>query len=903
MPGESEYDELVMTLLETALQRPSGEREEYLRSVCGSNPALYEEVRNRIEWEDRMGPFLREPLVVPRETSHQVFELGERLGGRFRILREVGHGGMGVVYEAFDEKLDRRIALKCARLGFGSRLPPEARAAREVSHFNVCKLHDLHTAQTPFGDVDFLTMEFVEGETLADRVKRTGPLPEKEAREIALEVCGGLAQAHRQGVVHGDLKCSNIILSRTFEGQPRAVLTDFGLAKLQLADGGVHVMSVQGGTLEYMTPELFLGERASAASDLYALGVLFHIMLTGRAPVRRKAPPAPQPPAAGADVSTVTLGRRVPEEEWERKIEDLPAPWNRVVAQCLSARPAQRPGSAEEVIAALAPKRRTASQWILALALALLAYAAVVFWQSRQKLGPPVRLAVLPMVVEGTPLQAVDGIAQDVADRLSAVRGNFLVIPPVEARSNGVDSPAKAKTVLGATHVLRTRLAGTGGQITALASVIDTASGQTLSDLNSVYAVSDAPVMAKALAATVTRAFHLRSGVVAEVVSPAAYPDYVQGLALIRGTDVNAGDKAIPFFKKAIELDPRSALAYAGLAEAELWNFDKDGDRKWLDSAGEMIAKARSLNPDSAHVLVVAGWFKRDHGQYEQAIEDLRRATEVEPSNSEAWSRLARVNEAMNRPQDAEATYRKAIAAQPGYYRPYYEFGVFYHLRGQYREAEVLFRQVTALAPEFDDGYTHLGLALMHQERYSEAEEAMRRSLRLHESARVLTDLGVLYYRQERYAEAVPFYEKSVVVGPASAVRYVDLGDGYWRLGRSREAAEAYRAARKMAEDELTRNPRKGSTRALLGWIYARLGDPGRAVFETTQALGLEPDNPKVIQAAAEAYEILGQRDKALSALTNAPVRLLEELSRKPDTKELGRDPRLVELINKKSMQ
>lgn len=184
MPGETEYDELVMTLLETALQRPSEEREAFLRSVCGSNPALYEEVRNRIEWEDRMGPFLREPLVVPRETSHQVFELGERLGGRFRILREVGHGGMGVVYEAFDEKLDRRIALKCPRLGFGSRLPPEARAAREVSHFNVCKLDDLHTAQTPFGDVDFLTMEFVEGETLADRVKRTGPLPEKRRGKL-----------------------------------------------------------------------------------------------------------------------------------------------------------------------------------------------------------------------------------------------------------------------------------------------------------------------------------------------------------------------------------------------------------------------------------------------------------------------------------------------------------------------------------------------------------------------------------------------------------------------------------------------------------------------------------------------------------------------------------------------
>ena len=575
MPGETEYDELVMTLVETALQRPPEEREEYLHSVCGSNPGLYQEVRDRIEWEERMGTFLREPLVVPRETSHQVFELGERLGGRFRILREVGHGGMGVVYEAFDEKLDRRIALKCARLGFGSRLPPEARAAREVSHFNVCKLHDLHTAQTPFGEVDFLTMEFVDGETLADRLKRTGPLPESEAREIALEVCAGLAQAHRQGVVHGDLKCSNIILSRTLADRPRAVLTDFGLAKLQLAAGGVHVMSVQGGTLEYMAPELFLGERATPASDLYALGVMFHMMLTGRAPVRRQAPPTPITPVTDPDASTVTLGRPVAEAEWQRQIEDLPAPWNRIVPACLAPRPGQRPGSVEKVIEDLSPKR-SVSNWILALAFAVIALVSVVLWQSRERHGPPVRLAVLPVVVDGAPVQGADGIAQDVADRLSSVRGNFLVISPGEARSNRVDSPARAKAVLGATHVLRTRLASSGGQITALASVIDAASGQVLSDLHSVYAASDAPAMAKALTATVTRAFHLRTGVLAESVSPAAYRDYIQGLALIRGTDVNAGDKAIPFFNKAIELDPRSALPYAGLAEAQLSKFEKN---------------------------------------------------------------------------------------------------------------------------------------------------------------------------------------------------------------------------------------------------------------------------------------------------------------------------------------
>src|SRR5260370_57340 len=103
-----------------------------------------------------MGGLLRGALGGPGGNEHRPFELGEVVCGRFRIVREVGRGGMGVVYEALDRKLDRRIAIKCARLGFRSRLPPEARAARELSHFNVSKLHALHTAETPSGDANFL---------------------------------------------------------------------------------------------------------------------------------------------------------------------------------------------------------------------------------------------------------------------------------------------------------------------------------------------------------------------------------------------------------------------------------------------------------------------------------------------------------------------------------------------------------------------------------------------------------------------------------------------------------------------------------------------------------------------------------------------------------------------------
>jgi serine/threonine protein kinase len=362
-PGPDEYDEMLMSLVESALERPPGEREQFLRAACTSG-SLYDDARLRVEWEERMGGFLREAFVswsdVADETPEPAFDPGIVLDGRFRVARKVGQGGMGLVYEAFDEKLGRSVAVKCARLGFQHRLPPEARTAREVSHFNVCKVYDIHTAATPQGEIEFLSMEFVEGETLSDYLKRKGRLPHAEVLDIARQICAGLGQAHRQGVIHGDLKGGNIILARTAEGKLRPVIMDFGLAKLSVSESGSPfgaMASARGGTLDYMAPELFLGERVSVASDLYALGVIFHTLLTGEPPSWNRPPglsPRTPNPTSSQD-STVTLARISPinEPDWDRHVDPLPSPWKKVVTRCLTPRPENRYASAEQVRNAL----------------------------------------------------------------------------------------------------------------------------------------------------------------------------------------------------------------------------------------------------------------------------------------------------------------------------------------------------------------------------------------------------------------------------------------------------------------------------------------------------------------------------------------------------------------------
>lgn len=383
MRSEQERDELLMSLVESVIKLPPEEREGRLRALC-DDPELSEEVRTRIEWDERMGRFLLDPLIQ-RPVVDDAFGPGHHLGVRFRIVREAGHGGMGIVYEAMDKELDRRVALKCAKPGHRNRLPPEARAAREVSHFNVCKVHDLHKVSTEFGEMDFLSMEFIEGETLSARIDRDGPLPEREAREIALQICAGLAQAHRQGVIHGDLKCSNIILARAPEGGMRAVITDFGLAKLKYAEGS-EVMGVRGGTLDYMAPELFRGEPAAVASDVYALGVLFHAMLTGHTPKRLHSTLARELVETWntrSRASTVTLERNIADEDWQRKVEKLPSRWKKVVTRCLAPRAGERFASAEDVSQELT-RLATWVKWAAAGAVAAALGAGWLIWAGNQ---------------------------------------------------------------------------------------------------------------------------------------------------------------------------------------------------------------------------------------------------------------------------------------------------------------------------------------------------------------------------------------------------------------------------------------------------------------------------------------------------------------------------------------
>jgi serine/threonine protein kinase len=363
MQATAQDDDMVMDLVSMALRRPLDEREACVRSATEGDSELFDRVWRYVLWDHRMNGFLLDPLY-PSSSCHRPFDPGELLDGRFRIVREVAQGGMGVVYEAMDEKLERRTAIKCAKVGFGKRLPHEVRNATKISHPNVCKTFEIHTAATKHGLIDFLTMEFVEGETLAERLRRQPPNPE-EARTIARQICAGLAEAHHNQVIHGDLKSNNVILSTGSDGKIRAVITDFGLAcGPETAHQGAESAEL-GGTPGYMAPELWKGEKPSVASDLYALGVILSELQSEWQPHLQKV--------------------RGEEDLWKDRLIWKPlavhTKLDRLRARCLDPDPARRPPNADELLQALvAPGLR---QWLLAatVAVALAAVTGLVTYQ------------------------------------------------------------------------------------------------------------------------------------------------------------------------------------------------------------------------------------------------------------------------------------------------------------------------------------------------------------------------------------------------------------------------------------------------------------------------------------------------------------------------------------------
>src|SRR5689334_18765808 len=282
--------ERIRELFEVVLAITPDRRSEYLDENCAGEPEVRAKLESLLGEYRKVEPLVESTISCSRPADQFVpagrvtFGGGELLSNRFCIVRLLGAGGMGEVYEAEDLVVGERVALKTIRWDTASderafgRFVGEVNAAQKIAHPNICRIHDIHEHQ-PETDgappIHFLTMELLQGETLASHLRRSGALDLKEAARIAEQLCAALSAAHRAGVVHRDFKSANVILTASADGSLRAVVTDFGLAHTPRKDATAESITMEGrcvGTPAYMAPEQVLGGSITGAIDIYALG-------------------------------------------------------------------------------------------------------------------------------------------------------------------------------------------------------------------------------------------------------------------------------------------------------------------------------------------------------------------------------------------------------------------------------------------------------------------------------------------------------------------------------------------------------------------------------------------------------------------------------------------------------
>jgi serine/threonine protein kinase/tetratricopeptide (TPR) repeat protein len=910
-------------LYHAALEMPEAERASFLARECRGDNDLMRELTALFQVSGELTDTFDAPLIHLTDlfpAKRGTLAEGQLLLGRFRIVRRIGAGGMGDVYEAMDLELGR-IALKTIRPEIAddphilSQFKKEAQLARKVSGPHVCRIHELFVAPSDeqSSTTAFLTMEYLEGITLAEKIQQSGALPWKEARAIALQICAGLQTIHEAGMIHRDLKSRNIMLASR-NGADCAVVMDFGLARAFCGPTTSTQTDFVGtatiaGTPDYMAPEQFEGKELGPPTDIYALGIVIYELATGKHPFAASTP-------LGAAVSR---GKRPPLPSSIQR--GLPHRCDEIIGRCLGFDPKSRYQSAKSVAADLDERffspARLRKNWVKALLAAtclililssLLLIPAIgervrgILFSSRQK-----HIAVLPIAVAGgTPetLALGDGLMDSLAGKLSnldAANQSLWVVPASEVRHRNVKDPRAAQRELGATIVVEGGFERNNQATHLKLTLIDPNNMREIGFVDVESPTGDLAALQDEAVTRLGRLMNISLGATAPGSSAgyanrAAYEDYLTGLGFMQRYDKPGNlDSAIASFRSVVDTDPHFALGLAQLGEAYRLKYQLDKDPQWLEPAQAYCIKAIKLDDRTISAYVTLAHIHKITGKPELALQEFQHALDKDPRDASALNGLASVYESEGHASEAEAAFQKAAALRPDYWNGYDELGNFYDRQHKYQQAFAEYKHAIELTPDNAQVYSNLGSTYIDADDpklWHDAEKALKQSIALSPSYTALANLGVLYGSQNRYPEYAATTEQALQLDDHDWMVWGNLVAAYEWLGEFDKANVARGKMLERLEQTVKLTPQDATAQSGLAVAYAHERVVDKALSCAKTALALAPDDPGVLSDVAEVYELLGRRRQALGYIQKAFHKGLTESEVKQD------DPYLQKLIH-----
>jgi serine/threonine protein kinase/tetratricopeptide (TPR) repeat protein len=914
----------IKPLFNAALEIPEEERARFVSKVCGEDEQVREELAALLKANDEHTTFDDSPIMSFKSLlppKMDPFFVGALILNRFRIVRHIGAGGMGNVYEATDLELGR-VALKTIRADIASspdmlaRFRKEVQIARRISGPHVCRIHELFvmTGDNTGSHVAFLTMEFLDGVTLADKLRKSGPLPWKEAQAISIEICDGLQTIHEAGIIHRDLKSQNIMLASR-NGSTCAVLMDFGLARELSATTSATLTDftrtgVIVGTPNYMAPEQFESKDLTPATDVYALGIVLYELVTGEHPFAASSP-------IGA---AILRGRRPCLASSIRP--GLPHRFDDVICKCLEFDAKRRYQSAKDVAEDLQDRLFSVTWfrhgWLRILGFTItlliplssvLLIPAVrerlqgVLFSSREK-----HIAVLPFDLAGDDPDTValgDGLMDSLSDKLSNLDGadqSLWVVPASVVRDRKIKDPSSALREFGATIAIKGRFERHGQTAHLNLTLIDTKKMREIGfadvenqngDLASLQ--DEALTRLGRLMNTSVRdkSVHLSDG----PVSRSAYEDYLTGIGYFQRFDKPGNlDLAIKSLENAVDTDPHFALAFAHLAQAYTMKSRYDPNPLWVQRAETYCTKAYQLDDRVPSTYVALAQVQELRGNHELAIEEFQRAIDLDPRNAEAVAGIASSSEEAGHFADAEAGYIKASALRPDDWMGYNTLGNFYDARHRSRDAIAQYKKALKLTPDNSGLYTNLGAAyidLDDPKMLGEAEEALKHSLSIDPTYGAYANLGYMYAQEHRFNDSIEANLNAVKLYDQSYDAWSNLTAAYEWVGDDTKANEARQKAIELLERTVEVHPRNARAQATLAAMRAKNGLRDKAMDGIRISLVLGPKNRYALAEVADAYELLGDRHHAIKYLKEALANGLPkgQLSEDPEIQGVISDP------------
>ena len=684
----------------------------------------------------------------------------------YEITSQLGKGGMGEVYRAKDLKLGREVAIKVLPEEFArdadrvARFQREAKLLASLNHPNIAAIYGLEE----FQETNFLVLELVEGDTLADQLKG-GAIPVDESLKLALQIAEGLEAAHEKGIVHRDLKPANVMIAKN--GWVKVL--DFGLAKLSestaLPDQAAtqsSALTLEGqvlGTVPYMSPEQLRGQQVDHRSDIFSLGTLLYEMATGQRPFRG---------ASNSDIASAIL-RDTPPLITHLKPE-LPRELGRMVALCLEKEPRNRYQSALEIrdglrslrrevelgacetlptgAAASSPPSASAKiggrgkgKWIgLAVAVVIVVIAAIVFlgpyrnpWENTARTSPaagtaevrmdPDSIAVLPFLDMS---QAKD--QEYFSDGVSEELMNLLTKMPelkVAARTSSFSFKSKAVEIpeiarqLHVAYVLEGSVRKSGDHVRITAQLIHAADGFRLwsetydRTLNDIFRIQDE------IAAKVVKELRVRllgSAPKARTTAPQAYALYLQARQLARQVTPEALAKSDELCRQVLEIDPRYAPAWIGLANNFInkVNIGVLSYREGFAGAREAEAKALAIDPEYAPAHAGLGWIAMyGDNDLPGAAREFERALALDPTNLDVIGTAASLLQSLGRLDESLALREAVVRHDPVNVLALFNLGITQIWTGRFDKAIASLGTVLSLSPGRGGAHYQLGTALL----------------------------------------------------------------------------------------------------------------------------------------------------------------------------------------------